>query len=86
MILTACSCKGGNRLKAVDYVSSKSILRFCLDIPGTLSKNSLGHRYGAQALNQSIQGGLQSYNEVKISSSMALNSEAARTEAAQVAG
>jgi hypothetical protein len=55
MTLTACSCKGGNLLEAVDYVSSKSILRFCLDIPGTLSKNSLGHRYGALALNQSIQ-------------------------------
>jgi hypothetical protein len=49
MILTACSCKGENCLKAVDYVSSKSMLRFCLDIPGTLSKNSLGHRYGALA-------------------------------------
>lgn len=50
MILTACSCKGKNCLQAVDHLSSKSILRFCLDIPGTLSKNSLGHRYGALAL------------------------------------
>jgi hypothetical protein len=55
MISTACSCKGENRLKAMGYVSSKSILRICLDIPGSLSKNSLGHHMALWRAIQSIQ-------------------------------